>query len=147
MDDTLIFLSLEDEGIINLKRILGCFQVCSGLKINFSKSSLSGIMITDELMNRFSSILGCSSTALLVVYLGLPLYFKKASYKDWTSVLDNLPMGGRFTLITSVLSAILTYFLSMLHLPKRVEVKIDHIRRRFLWKNQTSTNSSYCLAK
>ena len=40
VDDTLIFLSPEEEGIINLKRILGYFQVCSGLKINFSKSSL-----------------------------------------------------------------------------------------------------------
>ena len=47
-DDTLIFLTPEEEGIINLKRILYCFQVCTGLKIKFNKSSLTGIMILEE---------------------------------------------------------------------------------------------------
>ena len=37
VDDTLLFLSPEEEGILNLKRILGCFQACSGLKINYGK--------------------------------------------------------------------------------------------------------------
>ena len=47
-DDTLIFLPLEEDGIINLKRILGCSQACSGLKIKFHKSSLTGIKIPEE---------------------------------------------------------------------------------------------------
>ena len=81
-DDTIIFLSPEEEGIINLKRILDCFQACSGLKINFSKSSLTGIKMSDEQVNRFSSILGCSSLELPIVYLGLSLHFKKATFKD-----------------------------------------------------------------
>ena len=44
-DDTLLFLESSDENLINLKRILCCFQVCSGLKINFHKSSITGIGI------------------------------------------------------------------------------------------------------
>ena len=81
-DDTLLFLTPEEEGIINLKRILGCFQACSGLKINFSKSSITGIQVSDDQVLRFSSILGCTSSALPVVYLVLPLHLKKATYKD-----------------------------------------------------------------
>ena len=63
-DDTLIFLTPEKEGIINLKRILGCFQACSGLKINFSKSSITGIHVSNDQVLRFSYILGCTPFAL-----------------------------------------------------------------------------------
>ena len=110
-------------------------------------------------MARYYSILGCISSTLPVVYLGLPLHFKKASYRDWAPVLDKITpklntwktnylyMGGRLILINSVLSAIPTYYLSVLHLPKRVELEIDCIRRRFLWKTQASPQFGYCLAK
>ena len=51
-DNTLIFLTPCEEGIVNLKRILYCFQACSGRKINFSKSSLTRIRIPDARMVR-----------------------------------------------------------------------------------------------
>ena len=50
VDDAILFLSPSDECLINLKRILYCFQACSDLKINFHKSSLIGIGISDELI-------------------------------------------------------------------------------------------------
>ena len=90
-------------------------------------------------MARYCSILGCTSSTLPIVCLGLPLHFKKASYRDWAPVMDKitvklntwktnyLSLGGWLILINSVLSAIPTYYLSMLHLPKRVELKIDRI--------------------
>ena len=56
-------------------------------------------------------------------------------------------MGGRLTLINSILTTIPIYYLSVLHLLKRVELEIDRIRRRFLWKNQTSSHSGYYLAR
>ena len=37
-DDTLIFCEVEEDQIINIKAILLCFKVVSGLKINFLKS-------------------------------------------------------------------------------------------------------------
>ena len=110
-------------------------------------------------MVRYCSILGCTSAALLVVYLGLPLYFKKASYSDWSPVLDKitvkldtwktnyLSLGRRLTLINSVLSAIPTYYLSVPHLSKRVKLEIDRIQWRFLWKSNASSQSGYCLAR
>ena len=56
-------------------------------------------------------------------------------------------LGGRLTLINSVLFAIPTYYLSVLHLPRRVELEIDCIHRHFLWKSQASPQSGYCLAR
>ena len=47
-DDTLIFLDPSEEHVVNLKRILCCFQAYSGLKINFSKSSITGVGVSKE---------------------------------------------------------------------------------------------------
>ena len=57
-DGTLIFLAPTEECVVNLKRILCCFWTRSGLKINFGKSSLTGVGIPEDLLNRFCSILG-----------------------------------------------------------------------------------------
>ena len=39
-DDTIIFLEQYVESVRNCKRILQCFQLTSGLRINFKKSQL-----------------------------------------------------------------------------------------------------------
>lgn len=54
--------------------------------------------------------------------------------------------GDRLTLINSVLSAIPTYYLSVLRLPVKVEYELDKIRGHFLWKSHSSANRGYCLA-
>ena len=79
-DDTVIFLAHSFEGVVNLKRILYRFQACSGLKINFNKSSITGMDVSDELLHQVYDIMGCTSLLLPIKYLGLPLHFKKASF-------------------------------------------------------------------
>jgi hypothetical protein len=39
-DDTLTLIEPSDEGIVNLKLLLLCFENMSGLKINFDKSEV-----------------------------------------------------------------------------------------------------------
>ena len=91
------------------------------------------IGISEHLVDRYSAILGCTRTSLPISYLGLSLHFKHASFNDWAVVLDKisnklecwkyryLSLDGRLTLLNSVLSAIPTYYLSVLHLPVKVE--------------------------
>ena len=158
-NDTVIFLTPSLEGVVNLKRILCCFQTCSGLKINFNKSSISGMGVPDDLLLHACDIMGCTSLPLPIKYLGLPLYFKKASFKDWALVIDKftakldtwkakyLSLGGRLTLVNSILNAIPTYYLSVLNFPVKVEKELDKIRRRFLWKSQSGHSKGYFLAK
>ena len=88
-DDT-IFFKPSDRCIVNLKRILCYFQTCAGLKINFNKSFLTGKGISDALARRYSAMLGCSQSSLPLPYLGLPLHYRKASYNDWTIVIDKI---------------------------------------------------------
>ncbi|XP_016168518.1 uncharacterized protein LOC107611069 [Arachis ipaensis] len=39
-DDTILFCPLEEETVKNYRKILRCFELMSGLSINFDKSSL-----------------------------------------------------------------------------------------------------------
>lgn len=43
-DDTILFCNNDLEEMRNIKRIFRCFQLLFGLKINYSKSSLCGII-------------------------------------------------------------------------------------------------------
>lgn len=47
-DDTLIFCNSDPEEIRSVKRIHRCFQLMSGLKINFSTSMMCGVGIKDQ---------------------------------------------------------------------------------------------------
>ena len=85
-----LFLEPLDRCIVNLKRILCCFQACAGLKINFHKSSLTGIGILKDIVNRYCCILGCSQSSLPLSYLGLLIHYRKATYNDWTVVIDKI---------------------------------------------------------
>lgn len=39
-DDVVLFIKNEDRSVNGVKRVLKCFELLSGLKINFHKSSL-----------------------------------------------------------------------------------------------------------
>ena len=47
-DDTLIFMEGEETQVINLKNILQTFSISTGLKVNYFKSMLVLINISDE---------------------------------------------------------------------------------------------------
>lgn len=47
-EDTMIFSKLELDNVLNIKRVLRCFQVIFDLKINFQKSRLYGIKVEDK---------------------------------------------------------------------------------------------------
>lgn len=66
-----IFIGDWDHGSIkNLSRILKCFQISSGLKVNFHKSRLFGTCISDSELLRMAQILGCLKSTFPFVYLG-----------------------------------------------------------------------------
>lgn len=56
-NDTLIIWEWSISNIKNLSRILTCFYLASGLKVNFSKSKLFGIGITDSEVSSMASSL------------------------------------------------------------------------------------------
>ena len=81
-DDTLCFLPALEQEVIIFARILRCFEVISGLKINYSKSSLIGIDVPSSFTNHCAGIFNCKVSSLPITYLGVPLSYKKLLNRD-----------------------------------------------------------------
>lgn len=72
-DDSLIFCEVEWGEVVNIKRILRCIEMISGLWINYHKSVIAGIGVQDDLLAAFADRLNCKCQKLSFKYLGLPL--------------------------------------------------------------------------
>lgn len=157
-DDVLFFFDGSPRSATILKAILDAFSNCSGLKINFGKSTLTPINIAEAQAADISAIFNCPLQAFPLSYLGLPLSPKKLRRADYLPLIENidkrlagwkcasLSRGGRLILLNSVLSSLPLYFCSVFALPSWVIKDIDKIRRGFFWKGKNKTNGFHCLA-
>ncbi|XP_028101309.1 uncharacterized protein LOC114300656, partial [Camellia sinensis] len=69
VDDTILFCEADWVEVTNVKRILRCFEVVFGLKINYHKSAISGVGIEEESVVEFASRLNCPCQKLPFKYL------------------------------------------------------------------------------
>ncbi|KAJ6925966.1 hypothetical protein NC651_010415 [Populus alba x Populus x berolinensis] len=151
-DDTLIFSSASLESMQNVKRILLCFELMSGLKVNFSKSSIFGVGIEDQ-CDYTAQTLRCKQGHLPFKYLGLPIGANSCRLMMWNPIIQNissrlaawkgklLSIGGRLCLIKSVLSNLPIYFLSLFPMPVAVSTTIEKKFRCFLWSGKEEGKS------
>lgn len=123
-DDTIVFCKAEWVEVLNVKRILRCFEIMSGLKINYHKSNICGMGVPDELVTNFASRLNCMKISLPFTYLGLLLGANPRRKSIRATIIEKcqrrlaswkkrfLSFGGRLTLIKSVLSSLPVYYVS-----------------------------------
>ncbi|XP_028065584.1 uncharacterized protein LOC114268593 [Camellia sinensis] len=131
--------------VVIIKRTLRCFQVLSGLRINYHKSVACEVCVVDESLHTFANLLNCKVLNLSLNFLGLPLGANPDRKSTWKPVIDNvrarllgwmrkmLPFVGRLTLIKSVLSSLLVYYLSFFRMPEGVAHDFEKIEPAFLW--------------
>jgi hypothetical protein len=117
----------------------------SGLKVNFWKSSLIGINVTNEFMEMAATFLNCRVGRVPFRYLGLPVGANPRLMTTWQPMLEVirnriwswgnkfLSFGGRFVLLNAVLNAVPIFYLSYLRMPAKVWKEIVKIQQRFLW--------------
>ncbi|XP_057734559.1 uncharacterized mitochondrial protein AtMg01250-like [Arachis stenosperma] len=89
-DDTILFYPLEEEIVRNYKRLLRCFEVMSGLSINFDKSRLIPVNYSQEWIGQMCKLLGCQAANLLVKYLDINLGANPRLVKTWKPVIDKV---------------------------------------------------------
>lgn len=68
--DDAIFSGIDLGSIKNLSRILKCFEISSGLKVNFHKSRLFGICVSDFDLQSMAQVRGCLKSSFPLNYLG-----------------------------------------------------------------------------
>jgi len=144
-DDSLVFCGAEVSQIRHLRAILTIFEGISGLHVNWQKSCLFPVNQVND-MQGLADNLGCQVASLPTKYLGMPLGAKNKKLEVWSEVLERserkltrwksqyISLGGRLTLIKSVLDALPTYMLNLFPLPKSIGEKLNKLRRVFLWQ-------------
>ncbi|GKD45668.1 putative RNA-directed DNA polymerase, eukaryota, reverse transcriptase zinc-binding domain protein [Tanacetum coccineum] len=87
-DDALLMGKWSLTNANNHCRILNCFHLASGLKINFSKSKFFRIGISTNETRHFASILCCEPSALPCSFLGLPIGANMNKACNWKPVIE-----------------------------------------------------------
>ncbi|XP_020086093.1 uncharacterized protein LOC109708688 [Ananas comosus] len=156
-DDLIIFFDGSTRSAAIVKLILDKFAGCSGLKINYSKSSVTPINLPDAQASSLATSLGCPVKEFPLNYLGLPLSPKRLRRADYMPLIERiskrladwkgqtLSRGGRLILINSVLLSIPAFFCSLFKLPTWVLNIIDKFRRHFFWRGRMLRNGFQCL--
>lgn len=144
-DDALIVGKWSSSNLKNITRILKCFHVVSGLKVNFNKSKMYGLGISENELTRSASYLYCEPAKFPFSYLGVPVGANMGLAKNWTPILERvnsklnawkaktLSFAGRITLAKSVLGSLPIYYFSIFKAPKKVIDSLESMRRRFVW--------------
>jgi hypothetical protein len=92
-DDTIIFLNMDDQTIINAKLLLYCFENMSGLRINYQKSEVFVVGNSEEEADRIADIFNCNIGKLPLKYLGVMLHNRHMTTDDLTYVAQKVEKG------------------------------------------------------
>jgi hypothetical protein len=71
-----------------LKGVLQAFTDSTGLKINFSKSMMVPINLSEEKLNHLARTFGCQSGSFPFTYLGMPLGTSRPKVDDFLPLIS-----------------------------------------------------------
>ncbi|GKV47542.1 hypothetical protein SLEP1_g54439 [Rubroshorea leprosula] len=129
-DDMVFFGEALEDNIRVVKTIMRIFKLASGLKINFEKSHLMGVGVAESWQTEMAYRLQCKEGELPFKYLGIPIGGNNRRKSMWQPMVQSverkldswkgryLSMGGRITLINSVLSSLPVFLMSTYLIPK-----------------------------
>nr|GEZ76046.1 RNA-directed DNA polymerase, eukaryota [Tanacetum cinerariifolium] len=107
----------SDSNLDNIVKILKCFFLASGLKINIQKSQVLGVGVPRNIVNQAASLIGCAVMQNPFRYLGVMVGDSMSQKLDWADTVQKLrfwlskwkvktlSIGGRLALLKSVLGA------------------------------------------
>nr|GEV66188.1 RNA-directed DNA polymerase, eukaryota, reverse transcriptase zinc-binding domain protein [Tanacetum cinerariifolium] len=140
-DDAVFIGKWDKSNLVTIVNVLKCFFLAYGLKINIHKSKLMGIGIPQEEVNSAASLIGCTTLSALFNYLGVKVGAPSFRNSSWEEVLSKISyllskwklkalfIGGRLTLLTSVLSSMSLYHMSIYKVPMGVLNRMESLRR------------------
>ncbi|GJS81568.1 RNA-directed DNA polymerase, eukaryota [Tanacetum coccineum] len=142
-DDAMFIGEWSNENLSGIINILKSFFLASGLQINILKSQLLGVCVPHQVVEQAASLIGCSIMSNKFRYLGVMVGEYSSRIKAWDDVIlklrsrlskwkvKTLSIGGRLTLLKSVLGASPIYNMSIFKVPTGVLKVMESIRSRF----------------
>nr|GEZ26816.1 RNA-directed DNA polymerase, eukaryota, reverse transcriptase zinc-binding domain protein [Tanacetum cinerariifolium] len=101
-----------------------------------------GASIEEDILD-MANIIGCGAAKLPMKYLGVPVGCNMARHNNWEAIIQKispkfsfwkahlLSVGGRLSLIKSVLGKFPTYFMSLYLMPASIRSKLESMRNNF----------------
>lgn len=89
-DDNILFLQNNLEMAQNLKMVLACFEQVSGMTINYNKSELIPINMSEDETMRYIDVLKCKGGTFPIKYLRIPLHYDKLRREDIQPLIDKI---------------------------------------------------------
>jgi hypothetical protein len=144
-----MLLQADARQLVFLKALLHSFVDSTGLRVNYSKSQMYPINVSDEKMAILAATFGCDVGSMPFTYLGLPMGTTKPRIEDFTSMMDRverrlsacstwLSYSGRLDMINSTITPITTYAMCTVKLPIGVIENIDRARKQCLWRGNSA---------
>ncbi|GJX99283.1 RNA-directed DNA polymerase, eukaryota, reverse transcriptase zinc-binding domain protein [Tanacetum coccineum] len=113
-DDVVFLGEWSSVNAHNLLCMLRCFYLIFGLKINVNNCNVLGVELSNEEVSNLAKIIGCGDAKFPMKYLGVPV-----------------GVGGRLSLIKSVLISLPTYYMSIYMMPATIQKKLEAMREFF----------------
>jgi len=144
-DDTLLLGVTSWANVRTLRVVMLLFEAMFGPKVNFNKSMLVGVNISESWMVEVAFILNCRVGKVPYLYLGLSIGCDPRRLAFWDLVLHTiksrlsawkscfLSFGGRLTLLKSVMTSLPVYALSFFKAPSGIISSIDSLFLFLFW--------------
>jgi hypothetical protein len=156
-DDTLLLLEADATQLATLKQALQDFSTSTGLSVNYHKSCMLPINISEDAVHALAQGFGCVVGSFPFTYLGLPMGTTRPKMVDFMPLVTRLERrltasscflayGGRLQLIASCLSSMPIYFLCSLDIPEGILKQIYRIIRQCLWRGNNPESKKQSLA-
>jgi hypothetical protein len=146
VDDTILIMQASQRELLCLKAILEIFAQSTGLRVNYAKSCMVPLNMTEEKAELMTRVLGCKLQGMSFTYLGLPMGTTKPRVEHFaplmnrverqlTSISNILTYVGKLQLVNSILSSLPTYTMCSISVPVEVHEYVDRARRHYMWRN------------
>lgn len=89
-NDTIFFGEASLYNILTLKSIFQCFEMVSGLRVNFFKSSMASLNVEMRLIQVFANILNCKIMEIPFIYLGLLVGSNSRKLTTWQLTIEKV---------------------------------------------------------
>ena len=157
-DDTLIIMPAKSHQISHVMETLKIFSDFTGLQVNFHKSSLVPINISDEKATQLANILGCKKESMPFTYLGLPMGSTRPKVEEFMPMVPRLDRrlsgiatmmsySGRLTHLKAIVIALPIFAMCCIRVPFTILDHFEKSGRSFLWYGKGINKHGNCLVK
>ncbi|GJU94484.1 RNA-directed DNA polymerase, eukaryota, reverse transcriptase zinc-binding domain protein [Tanacetum coccineum] len=143
VDDVIFMGQWNESNLDMIAQVLECFHHASGLRLNMSKSKLMRIYVDANKVAQAARKIGCVTLKTPFTYLGSKVGGHMSRIQSWNETIEamasrlskwkmkTLSIGGRLTLLKSVLGSMPIYHMSIFKVPMKILQRMESIRSHF----------------